>query len=212
LRAGQPQRWASKQKKCPAGSCSSQCRVWHPLACNVRGPTGNPKRRVGDNDPLPHKPGEHGRDRDLNPIGGVGRVACDHVHDCDDAVQIPSRESVDIPSRADATPAQAIPADRHGSIAAVPNERSQNRFVALKTRALKRRGAGLIARAPALTLARSEPCFRPNAAASKPLHGQRAAPMACDAYRVASRPGPRRGFGILSPPAPRGFTVGPGHT
>ena len=28
---------------------------------------------------------------------------------------------------------------------------------------------------------------------------------------VASRPGPWRGFGLLSPPAPRGFERGPGH-
>ena len=54
-------------------------------------------------------------------------------------------------------------------------------------------------------------CFRQNAAASGPRHRQRNAPMNWDAPSVASRLGLRRGFGIFSPPAPRGFFVGPGH-
>jgi hypothetical protein len=54
-------------------------------------------------------------------------------------------------------------------------------------------------------------CFRQNAAASGPRHRQRTAPINWDATSVASRLGLRRGFGIFSPPAPRGFFVGPGH-
>jgi hypothetical protein len=54
-------------------------------------------------------------------------------------------------------------------------------------------------------------CFRQNAAASGPCHRQRTAPINWDAPNVASRLGLRRGFGIFSPPAPRGFFVGPGH-
>ena len=49
------------------------------------------------------------------------------------------------------------------------------------------------------------PCFRQNEVADRPRRRQLSAPMACDVSTVASRPGPRRGFGLLSPPAPRGF-------
>ena len=53
-------------------------------------------------------------------------------------------------------------------------------------------------------------CFRQNEVADRPRRGQLSAPMGCDIVIVASRPGPRRGSGLLSPPAPRGFVVGPG--
>lgn len=43
-----------------------------------------------------------------------------------------------------------------------------------------------------------------------PRRRQLSAPIGCDVVIVASRPGPRRGSGLLSPPAPRGFIVGPG--
>jgi len=53
-------------------------------------------------------------------------------------------------------------------------------------------------------------CFCPNEVADRPRPRQRSAPMGCDVAIVASRPGPWRGSGILSPPAPRGLAIGPG--